>query len=574
MLKYPSHETVKTVKMKKALFLLMLLHLSAISFAQKENNIWTMGYHAGLDFNSGSAVPVTNSMVTIGSSASICDASGNLMFYTSGDSVWDKNGHAMPNGYDLIAPYTAIKGNALIVPVINNPNQYYVFTHEGVDNILAGDVGAGRFFYSKIDMTLNGGLGDVISTEKGIFLDSSLSDKVIAVAGNDCNMWVLTHRYDTSFFYTDTSANKFEAFEVTDTGIITKPVISTSGNLSGVVTYVTGDMVVSSDRKKIALVSTNGLPTGLGAEIYDFDPATGIVSNAVTLDTANSDVGISFSPDNSKLYITTSPESGLYNLLYQYDLSLGSASAIISSKTQIDTLSTMPSYATSLRLGPNGKIYGMCGDENFTIPVFGASGADSIFYVDSPNLAGSACHVILNALAFDSGTGSPYGFGSKYVKPIVKDTVYASSDSSMTDSIALHVPAGYFFYQWSSGASDTSIEVKDAGTYWVRYGNYCALYVDTFKVNNPSFVSTVNNKEAAIKIYPNPAQSFITTDIAGANNNGTVKIVDALGRIMIEKNYEHGHQQIDVNELANGVYTLIYIDKTDASFQCRFSIVR
>ena len=45
--------------MKKGylLVILMLLLLQYdVLFAQKENNVWPMGFHAGLDFNSGSPV--------------------------------------------------------------------------------------------------------------------------------------------------------------------------------------------------------------------------------------------------------------------------------------------------------------------------------------------------------------------------------------------------------------------------------------------------------------------------------------------------------------------------------------
>src|SRR6185436_15886836 len=55
------------------------------AFAQVETNQWRFGYNASVDFNSG--VPVSSSGCPISTSegsASIADASGNLLFYTDG----------------------------------------------------------------------------------------------------------------------------------------------------------------------------------------------------------------------------------------------------------------------------------------------------------------------------------------------------------------------------------------------------------------------------------------------------------------------------------------------------------
>ena len=65
--------------------LLFLLLSSNILFAQKEGNNWCFGFYAGLNFNSGSPVAFTNSiMYNLDGVASISDANGNLLFYTNG----------------------------------------------------------------------------------------------------------------------------------------------------------------------------------------------------------------------------------------------------------------------------------------------------------------------------------------------------------------------------------------------------------------------------------------------------------------------------------------------------------
>lgn len=560
--------------MKKTLLSLAVLLLSFASFAQKENNIWAVGYRAGIDFNTGSAVTVKTGIISMNCSASICDATGQLMFYTSGDSIWDKNGHAMPNGYDLIAPHTAIRGAAVIVPFVNNPNKYYVFSHENIDGVLGGDLFAGRLYYCVVDMRLNGGLGDVVSGKKTIPVDSSLGNKLVVVPGNDCNLWLVAHKYDTSFYFTDTNTNKFLVYDITDTGFNSIPVVSKVGNLNGIIAYVSGDIVASSDRKKLALNSGNGLLTGLGSELYDFSPATGQVSNAVLLDTGVSDAGVSFSPDNSKLYISSYTAGTNPNILVQYDVSSSSAATIIASKTLIDTLSNMPSFATVLRSGPDGRIYGIGGNGTFVNPLGGA-GADSIFYIAQPDKAGTSCDLHKNAIGFQSGTGTSYGLGLPYVKPL-QDTFHTRTNITLTDSVALSVPSGYFSYKWNSGSIDTSIMVKDTGTYYVQYGNYCQLHTDTFFVSKLSAVNDVSKNAVVLLCYPNPAQDNITVKINGQTNaDGTIRITDVLGRAIIIKRFSGTEQVLKVSGLANGVYNILCTDKSNRlQLQGRFTIAR
>jgi len=177
----------------KKFFLLIsaAIALGGAAFAQKENNVWVFGDQSEMNFNTTppTLTAQANSINTLGSSASVCDANGQLLFYTDGDTIWNRNNEAMSNGMGLIAPYTAAGSDQgqLILPVIGNPNQYYVFSTENVaDYIFGGDPFASRVFYSVVDMTLNNGLGDVVQGSKSILLDSLLtSEKMIGVPGTD-----------------------------------------------------------------------------------------------------------------------------------------------------------------------------------------------------------------------------------------------------------------------------------------------------------------------------------------------------------------------------------------------------
>nr|MBP8668799.1 hypothetical protein [Bacteroidia bacterium] len=85
--------------MKKLLLYINVIALMIITtdvWGQKESNIWYFGNHAGLDFNSGSPVAITNGgMMTYDNASAICDSAGNLLFYTDGQMVWNANHQIM-----------------------------------------------------------------------------------------------------------------------------------------------------------------------------------------------------------------------------------------------------------------------------------------------------------------------------------------------------------------------------------------------------------------------------------------------------------------------------------------------
>lgn len=70
----------------KAVYVLIFISITANSQAQKkEGNFWHFGHGNELDFSSGVPVAVAGSQQsTFEGCASVCDADGNLLFYTNG----------------------------------------------------------------------------------------------------------------------------------------------------------------------------------------------------------------------------------------------------------------------------------------------------------------------------------------------------------------------------------------------------------------------------------------------------------------------------------------------------------
>nr|MBP6460577.1 cell surface protein [Crocinitomicaceae bacterium] len=163
--------------MKNKLLLLFILLIQTVSYSQKEAAIWYFGEKAGLDFNSGSPVSITDGkIVTNEGCASISDKNGTILFYTDGTLVYNKLHKVMPNGSGLFGHNSSTQ-SAIIVPKPNNPYIYYIFTvdqplPDNVDDNLLNDQDPPNngLNYSEVDLRLDNGLGDIPVNKKNIHL--------------------------------------------------------------------------------------------------------------------------------------------------------------------------------------------------------------------------------------------------------------------------------------------------------------------------------------------------------------------------------------------------------------------
>ena len=194
---------------------MVLVHFS-IS-AQAEASKWYFGINAGLDFSTGNPIALTNGeLVTDEGCATISENNGDLLFYTDGITVWDKQHNIMPNGTGLTGDSSSTQ-SAIIVPKPGDVSIFYIFT---VDD-LAGPNG---LRYSEVNMTLNGGNGD-ITNQKNIELNAFTTEKISAVKhANGIDFWVVTH---------DWNNNNFLSYQVTTAGVNIVPVISSVGEEHG-----------------------------------------------------------------------------------------------------------------------------------------------------------------------------------------------------------------------------------------------------------------------------------------------------------------------------------------------------
>lgn len=352
------------------------------TFAQGETSNWYFGNGAGIRFNNdGSVVPLNDGRLsTFEGCTSISDAIGNLLLYTDGITVYDRNHNIMQNGNGLHGDPSSTQ-SAIVVQKPQDPNILYIFT---VDTSTFEEDPDRGLNYSEVDMTLNGGLGGI--TRKNINLMPDCSEKISAVVKNcqDESIWVVTLGTENGEI---APYNTYHAFEVSATGVNPTAVKSKFDDLE--VVDPRGYLKFSSDGSKLASANSSS-----GLFLYDFDATTGMVSNqdSIAVSAPNKfPYGIEFAPNQRFLYVHTSnnapaPEEGVHSSsLLQYDLT---APNIEASEIEIDR---RPIYRGALQLGQNGKIYRTIA-ENYL------KGTSYLGVIDNPNALGDAADYRHNAV--------------------------------------------------------------------------------------------------------------------------------------------------------------------------------
>lgn len=435
----------------KSLFLTLCAFFATLTvFGQyhiPQNNVWAFGIRAGVDFNSGVPVSISTAIKANEGTASVSDAAGNLLFYTDGSNVWNKVHQKMPHG-DTIVTYgtTSTTQGALIVPFMGNENKYYIFSTE---NLESAYINKCRLSYSVVDMSLDGGFGDIVASSKGTLLINGMSEKMILIPG-PCCLWVLAHKANDKRFY---------AYQVTAVGINPTPVISTVGSFAG---YMLGTMKVSHNKQQLAVMSYPHPPSfSTGLELYDFNPATGVVSNCRVINTEPNSYAVEFSPDNSKLYAFNYSPSNIY----QYDVSLSSPAAINASKYVVHPI-TSSLVAMDLKLGPDGKIYMRSETDNY------------LACINNPNAAGSACNFADSAVFLGSDTGY---IGKPNLFWLAPDAITAPSGNfTICLGTTLNLSGATAGGTWSSGSPAVAsvsatgiVSGLSAGTANISYTTGC-----------------------------------------------------------------------------------------------------
>lgn len=491
---------------------------------------WYFGNQAAVVFESTGPVALSDSAMSQAEGvATMSDANGNLLFYTNGITIYNRNNQVMVNGSGLTSNSSNTQA-AFVVPFPGNTDKYYVIT-------------PGPYNYSIVDMTLDNGNGAVMATAKNISINTQNSEKVAGLlASNQTDIWLITY---------GASEMRFNVYKITPLGISTMPVISQFSVASGYFGY----MKISPDGTKIVTANF-----GQTFHLYDFDAVTGIVSNQKVIDFPTSiggfgSYGIEFSPNSQLVYV--SDHRG-QNRIFQFNIALGTPTLIANSKVD---LASNTAALGALQLGPDNKIY--LAKEN----------SDHLGVINQPNVIGTGCQYEPEGVNLSPKT-SNLGLPGFVASALVRAEPYIASFSPEVGEIGETViitginfntnPSNNFVSfngipTVVTAASETSLTVTipigaTTGKIIVEVG--CGL-VSTTNDFVVTFLRTNEFTHAELTVFPNPSSGMFNLQTNNGLENASVSVFDINGRVVYQTNSKNLKTELlDLTSVQNGIYML------------------
>lgn len=422
--------------------------------AQNEALNWHFGDSIALSFASGQPLQISpTSMNTVAGCAAISDATGNLLFYTNGGGQLDALGDPISNGaiwnrnhtlmYDMMGTeggQLSADQSSLILPDHATAGNYYLLTM--VDS-RSNDRGLSYFY---IDMSLNGGLGEVTTADQRIFNPTELGLAATPIS-DQSGYWIVIY---------GENSNELVVVRLDDTGFGEPQV-----------------QVLETDEIGTSIkISPDGSKIAAGNSLFDFDNESGEVVELLTTLPERSRTTHSFTPD-SRFYYTTFSNQTLGTVVARYNVE---AANILNSEELIDALSETSSTGL-MQIGPNGNLYFIESDMQGDIGLSEIVCPSSSF--------SSAPLPTYNRFILNFGsTDRPYRGLPNYVDALFANL--GTEDTTFLDPINLSICPGESInarqigmsYDWSTNESAFSIMPNESGTYNLTITTDCGVTID------------------------------------------------------------------------------------------------
>lgn len=260
------------------------------------------------------------------------DAAGNVLFCTAVSSsgeiqVWDANYALMPNGDGLYGHSSTLQ--SAISPIPCYPNRYF---------ILHLVTGVGDLYYSIVDMSLNGGLGEVVL-------------KNIPVGTGFTEGMAVSHQLPNGCRWLFTSVRNGNTYEVvrcliSQSGIGPATTIATVSTVAPA--YNFNEIELSPDNTRLAMSVYTTSPNEPDVALWELALTPGTLSNPQTASASDDPIiGLQFSPLGNYLYFVGN----------------GNIDAMDFGRIDVATLlpelidANVGRYLTMTELGGNGRIY-------------------------------------------------------------------------------------------------------------------------------------------------------------------------------------------------------------------------
>lgn len=505
----------------------------------------------------------------------ISDENGNYQFSFNGEQFENLNNQLIKNSeslynlsFDEFLCWAGGNGG-LIIPNFNKPNSYLVYFM--VCSLIRTSIphSAGfKLIQCEIDMNLNSGQGEMINKSKLIFQDTlDYKNPVATRHANGRDWWFILSEFTSNLYY---------IFLVTPDGVK----LIRNQKIGDSIISDWGQSTFSPDGSHYAKCSVNTKDT-CDFVLFDFDRCSGELSNyhLFKINNATFAAGLSFSPNSKYLYISHGSElyqvnvnDNLYKLenVVHYDSFIG----------DIDRGFPYLNAFGYMQIGPDGRIY--------NTPTY--ADANSINIIEYPNKKGFECNVRQHVLRLPTPQNTV---------PVSPNYRLGPIDNSICDSLGINnYPIAEFRYNQDT-TNHLKIEFTDLSYYepaeWCWNfgdpGNPLPTSTDTspihtfsatgifnvcLTVKNPNGQNTVcknlqlgtvatnesSKNKSIVSIYPNPVKDRFNLMVNDyLPRDARLIISDGVGKEIFRSKIYHGWNNINVQNLPNGIYYFSCYDK-------------
>lgn len=430
------------------------------------------------------------------------------------------------------------------------------------------------FRYSILDISPNSNSAIILKNQL-LFKDSLDMARQCAIRhANGRDWWIIRGKYGIKSFYKILFAK--DSFYVHDIQTIG----SGQYNPFGCVSVSPSGEYIAYFAHELGVESTKGKKSSI-INIYKFDRSTGLLFDPkiIQVDTLQAYLfGLAFSPNSKLLYLSR------INSIYQIDL--------LADTLKLDEVGKYDGYYDYLKngtkantwfgfieLAPDGRVYGTtscCTQQH-------------LFYIDKPNLKGTACDLRQHAIKITMQNSLP-SFPNYRLGPI---------DGSPFDTLGIdNIPVPEFRYDQDTlnflKIEFTNLSWFEPKEFWWDWGDQSNSYYTTqkdtlishafpkegiyqvcLKAKNGNGEKTIckeinlgttrtknNDEEIHLEIYPNPATDFCIINLVDyLPNYMTIKFIDLYGNLLLSNRLFQGSNIIDIESLNSGVYIIEIMEK-------------
>lgn len=579
--------------MRKLFINLLFLAVVILCHGQGINNTWQLGNRA-LEFDTNPPTVSNTGVASQYGLASICDTSGNLLFYTDGINVWNKNHAIMTNGANLG------DGGVIDVAIVPNPgnnNQFYIIKSEAL-LIFSGLPGT-NYTYSVVEFNEanpNGILLPINNAPTANSVETSFSKFLLNSSGvavrNELRygpLAVTTNHDEDSYWLIIQNANKILSYKIDYSGINHTPIESSFANIE-IYDYGTvpnsanldyrvrgkerAKFKVSPDNSflislQYSIINGNGHPnldvpfaTNKFSKI-SFNPATGIFSNHQTL----TGQGIMI----EEFEISENSENLFYVRKKHPYLSGTDGEIVVKSLLNNSTAVRILNESSSGI--PSSKLSYIQKDKNGEIlvsSVFSTNNMNKYIHKINNQNSFSGSSVLINHIDLNNGT--------IYRLPKLIPEIYLPCPSNLTITSNVLSPnqdnkQAENYIIASNTINNGAIAIYHAGTSILLSDGFSALNGSRFRgyiegctgdfvgriSQNNELVSKEDSiifdfEEKIIKIYPNPTNGYFNIKLSKPAS-GTIEISDVYGAIhKVEKLNNQESIDLNIENSKSGIY--------------------